>query len=54
MILFFASDFVSIYCSDFPYENNGIFVLGVFFFLQTNFDFLISHFSQNFYIIQKV
>ena len=26
------------------YESNGIFVLGVGFFLQTNFDFLTSHF----------
>ena len=35
-----------IYCSDFRYESNGIFVLGVgFFFLQTNFDFLTSHFD---------
>ena len=33
------------HCSDFRYESNGIFVLGVgFFFLQTNFDFLTSHF----------
>ena len=33
------------FCSDFRYESNGIFVLGVgFFFLQTNFDFLTSHF----------
>ena len=33
------------YCSDFRYESNGIFVLGVgFFFLQTYFDFLTSHF----------
>ena len=33
------------YCSDFRYESNGTFVLGVgFFFLQTNFDFLTSHF----------
>ena len=32
-------------CSDFRYESNGIFVLGVgFFFLQTNFDFLTSLF----------
>ena len=32
-------------CSHFRYESNGIFVLGVgFFFLQTNFDFLTSHF----------
>ena len=37
------------YCSDFRYESNGIFVLGVgFFFLQTNFDFLTSHFWRNF------
>ena len=34
---------------DFRYESNGIFVLGVgFFFLQTNFDFLTSHFWRNF------
>ena len=33
------------YCSDFRYESNGIFVLGVgFFFLQTNFDLLSSYF----------
>ena len=33
------------FCSDFRYESNGIFVLGVgFFFLQTNFDFLTSLF----------
>ena len=33
------------FCSDFRYESNGIFVLVVgFFFLQTNFDFLTSHF----------
>ena len=32
-------------CSDFRYESNGIFVLGVgFFFLQTHFDFLTSYF----------
>ena len=37
------------YCYDFRYENNGIFVLGVGFFLQTNFDFLTSPF-QNFLI----
>ena len=30
-------------CSDFRNESNGIFVLGWFFFLQTNFDFLVSH-----------
>ena len=28
------------FCSDFCNESKGIFVLGVFFFLQTNFDFL--------------
>ena len=39
------SNQVICYCSDFRYESNGIFVLGVgFFFLQTNFDFLTSHF----------
>ena len=39
------------YCSDFRYESNGIFVLGVgFFFLQTNFDFLTRHFWRNFFI----
>ena len=33
------------FCSDFRYEINGIFVLGVgFYFRQTNFDFLTSHF----------
>ena len=38
-------------CSDFRYESNGIFVLGVgFFFLQTNFDFLTSHFWRNFLV----
>ena len=31
-------------CFDFRNENNGIFVLGWVFFLQTNFDFLTSHF----------
>ena len=37
------------FCSDFCNENNGIFVLGwVFFFLQTNFDFLTNHFWRNF------
>ena len=42
------------YCSDFRYESNGIFVLGVgFFFLQTNFDFLTSHFWQNFFYHSK-
>ena len=41
-------------CSDFRYESNGIFVLGVgFFFLQTNFDFLTSHFWRNFFISFK-
>ena len=39
------------YCSDFRYESNGIFVLGVgFFFLQTNFDFLTSLFWRIFLI----
>ena len=39
------SDCRTPFCSDFRYESNGIFVLGVgFFFLQTNFDFLTSHF----------
>ena len=38
-----------IFCSDFRYESNGIFVLGVgFFFLQTSFDFLTTHFWRNF------
>ena len=32
------------YCSDFRYESDGVFVLGVGFFLQTNFDFLTRHF----------
>ena len=42
------------YCSDFRYESNGIFVLGVgFFFLETNFDFLTSHFRQNCFISFK-
>ena len=42
-------------CSDFRYESNGIFVLGVgFFFLQTNFDFLTSHFRRNFFISFKL
>ena len=41
-------------CSDFWYESNGIFVLGVgCFFLQTNFDFLTSHFWRNFFISFK-
>ena len=31
-------------CSDIRYESNGIFVLGVGFFLQTNIDFLTSIF----------
>ena len=38
-------------CSDFRYESNGIFVLGVgFFFLQTNFDFLTSLFWRIFFV----
>ena len=32
------------YFSDFRNESNGMFVLGEGFFLQTNFDFLTSHF----------
>ena len=39
---------ISIYSSDFRYESNGVFVLGVGFFLQTNFDFLTSYFWLNF------
>ena len=31
------------YYSDFRYESNGIFVLVVGFFIQTNSDFLTSH-----------
>ena len=43
------------YCSDFRYESNGIFVLGVgFLFLQTNFDFLTEFLTEFFYIIRKV
>ena len=41
------------FCSDFRYESNGIFVLGVGFFLQTIFDFLTSHFWRNFFISIK-
>ena len=41
------------FCSDFPKESNGIFVLGVGFFLQINFDFLSSHFGQNFFLSFK-
>ena len=42
------------FCSDFRYESNGIFVLGVgFFFLQTNFDFLTSLFWRTFFISFK-
>ena len=32
------------YCSDFRYESNGIFVLGVGFFLRTDFEFLTIYF----------
>ena len=32
------------YCSGFRYECNEIFVLGVVFFLQTNFDLLTGNF----------
>ena len=35
-------------CSDFRHKSNKKFVLGVGFFLQTNFDFLTSHFWHNF------
>ena len=41
------------YFSDFRYESNGIFVIGWVFFLQTGFDFLTSHFWQNFLISFK-
>ena len=41
---------VLVFCSDFRNKNNGIFVLGVGFFLQTNFDFSTSHFLQIFKI----
>ena len=43
-------------CSDLRYESNGLFVLGVEFFLQKNVDFLSSHFWRNFflYIIRKL
>ena len=34
-------------------ESDGIIALGVFFFHQTNFDFLISKFDGTFYIIQR-
>ena len=33
-------------CSDFRYKSNGIIVLGVGFFLQTDFNFLTSHFKS--------
>ena len=50
----FCVDLVTACCSDFRYESNGIFVLGVgFFFLQTNFDFLPSHFWRNFFLSFK-
>ena len=44
------------FCSDYRYEcNNGIIVLAVGFFPQTNFDFLTIQFRRNyFHIIQKV
>ena len=32
------------FCSNFRNKSTGIFVLGVFFFIQTNFDFLTSPF----------
>ena len=34
----------SVYCPNFRNESNGIFLLGVGFFLQTNFDSFTSHF----------
>ena len=34
------------FCLDFCYESDGLFVLGVGFFLHTNFDFLTSHFER--------
>ena len=42
------SNFNANFCSDFRYESNGIFVLGVGFFLQTNFDYLTSQFKRDF------
>ena len=36
------------YCSDFRYESNKILVLGVVFFVRTNFDFLSSNLWRNF------
>ena len=39
------------YFSDFCNEINGIFLLEVVFFLQTNFDFLTSHFDGFFKIL---
>ena len=41
------------FCSDYRNESNGIFVLGMGFFLQINFDFITSHFDGFFYIISK-
>ena len=37
------------YCSHFRNESDGLFVLGWFFFLQTNFNFLTSRFWRNFF-----
>ena len=54
LFCFMKIDLISFsFCSDFRNESNGIFVLGVGFFLQTNFDFLTSHFWRNFFISFK-
>ena len=42
-------DLSSNYNSDFCDESNGLFEVGVVFFLQTNFDHLNSHFFGFFY-----
>ena len=42
--LMYDLDIKPSYCFDFCNESNGIFGLGVVLFLQTNFDFLTSHF----------
>ena len=41
-------------CSDFRYESNGIFVLGVVFFFRQVSTFYLAIFDGIFYIIQKV
>ena len=40
-------------CSDFYKESNRMFGLELSLFLQTNFDFLTSHYRQNFFISFK-